>query len=43
VARALRLRAGLRPVAILPVGWPAETPAPTPRRALSDLVREHAA
>jgi nitroreductase len=43
VARVLRLRAGLRPVAILPVGWPAETPAPTPRRALSDLVREHAA
>lgn len=43
VARILGLRAGLRPVAILPVGWPAETPAPTPRRPLSDLVREHAA
>ncbi len=41
VARILGLRSGLRPVAILPVGWPAESPPPTPRRTLSDLVREH--
>jgi len=41
VARVLELRAGLRPIAMLPVGWPAETPPRTPRRALSDLVREH--
>ncbi len=31
---------GLRPVAILPVGYPAETPEPTPRRKLEDLVHK---
>ncbi len=28
------------PIAILPIGYPAEVPAPTPRRSLKDLVRE---
>lgn len=40
VAQLLGLRAGLRPIALLPVGWPAETPPRTPRRELSDLVHE---
>ena len=30
----------LLPVAILPVGYPAEEPEPTPRRSLADLVHE---
>lgn len=29
----------LRPVAILPIGYAAESPAPTPRRGVRDLVR----
>lgn len=41
IARLLGLRAGLRPIALLPVGWPAETPARTPRRELGDLAREY--
>ncbi len=41
IAKLLGLRAGLRPIALLPVGWPAETPARMPRRALSDLVRQY--
>jgi len=41
VVKVLHLRAGLRPIALLPVAWPAETPPRTPRRELSDLVREH--
>lgn len=40
VAGLLGLKPGLRPVAILPVGWPAETPPRTPRRTLDDLVHE---
>lgn len=36
----LGLKPGLRPVAILPVGWPAESPERTPRRGLAELVRE---
>ncbi len=40
VIRVLDLPDGLHPVAILPVGYPAESPAPTSRRPLSDLVRE---
>ena len=28
------------PIAILPIGYPAESPMPTPRRRLSELVRE---
>jgi nitroreductase len=41
VIRAAQLPAGQRPVAILPLGYPAEQPAPTPRRALADLVHRH--
>jgi nitroreductase len=36
----LGLPAGLRPIAIMPIGYPAETPTPTPRRSLADLVHE---
>lgn len=38
VARLLGLPPGLRPVALVPVGYPAETPAPRPRRPLSEIV-----
>jgi len=41
VATLLGLRGGLRPIALLPLGWPAEQPPRTPRRALSDIAREH--
>jgi nitroreductase len=40
VRAALDLQEGWLPVAILPVGYPAEAPPPTPRRDLSDLVHE---
>jgi nitroreductase len=30
----------LLPVAILPIGYPAEEPEPTPRRSLADLVHD---
>jgi nitroreductase len=39
VARVIGAPAGFRAVALLPVGYPAEAPAPTPRRPLSELVR----
>jgi len=39
-ARVLSLPPGERPVAMLPVGYAAETPARTSRRPLADLVRE---
>ena len=35
---ALRLPEGQRPLVILPVGKPAESPAPTPRRNLDELI-----
>jgi nitroreductase len=38
VSRALRLPRGVRPVAIVPVGYPAERPTTTPRRPLHTLV-----
>ncbi len=38
VSKALRLPAGLLPVAMLPVGYAAEHPAAAPRRPLDDLV-----
>jgi nitroreductase len=41
VSKVLGPRPDLRPVAMLPVGWPAETPRRTPRRALDSLVHEH--
>lgn len=43
VAAALRLPPAHRPVAILPIGYPAENPPPTPRRTLTDLVQERSA
>ncbi len=38
VVRALRLPKGLRPVALLPLGWPAEAPGPTTRRPLGETM-----
>ncbi len=38
VSRQLQLPAHLDPVAILSVGYPAELPAPTPRRRLDEIV-----
>jgi len=40
VRKVIGAREGEIPVAILPVGYAAETPHPTPRRRLKDLVRE---
>jgi nitroreductase len=40
VCRALNAPPGLRPSSLLVIGHPAETPEPTPRRALDDLVRQ---
>jgi len=40
VARAVGVEPPVRPVAILPIGYPAEHPGPSPRRDLNDLVRE---
>lgn len=41
VARAADLPADQRPVAMLPIGYPAETPPRTPRRGLAELVHRH--
>lgn len=38
VAQMLGLEAGVRPVAMLAVGYPAELPEPTPRRKMNDIV-----
>lgn len=35
----LKAQPDWRPVALLPLGYPAEAPAPTPRRALEDLAQ----
>jgi len=40
VSTALNLPSGWLPVAILPIGYPAEVPRQTPRRKLDDLVHE---
>jgi nitroreductase len=40
VRRAIRGSEDIVPVAILPIGDPAETPEPTSRRAFGDLVHE---
>lgn len=40
VRRAIGAPEGHQPVAILPIGYPAEQPAAAPRRALKDLVHE---
>lgn len=39
LANHFQLEAGLRPVAILAVGYPAELPEPTPRRHLDEMVQ----
>lgn len=39
VRRALSIRRELVPIALLPIGYAAESPEITPRRALDDLVR----
>ena len=41
ISKLLELRAELRPVAMLPVGWPNETPPRLPRRALGEIAREY--
>ena len=40
VARALRLPAHVLPVAIIPVGWPGESPRPRRRRALPAVLHD---
>lgn len=40
VARAIGAPQGILPVAVLPIGYPAEEPEPTPRRQLQELVHE---
>ena len=40
VREVLKLEGDLWPVAFLPLGHPAETPAPKPRRPLQDIVHE---
>lgn len=40
VCRAVRAPRGLRPMAVLPIGHPAESPARPPRRSLKSLVRQ---
>lgn len=40
VARALELPGTLRPVALIPVGYPDETPAPPPRKRPEEIVRK---
>jgi nitroreductase len=38
IARMLDLEPGLRPIALLSVGYPAELPEPSPRRPLNEVV-----
>lgn len=40
VKKVLNLEDHLRPVALLPVGYPAETPSPKPRRSLTEISRK---
>ena len=40
VGQALSIRHDWQPVAILPIGYAAESPAPTPRRSLNDVVHK---
>lgn len=39
IARSLNLAAGIVPVALLSIGYPAELPEPTPRRRLDEMVK----
>jgi len=38
VSKALKIPSGVRPVAIVPVGYPAEKASPRPRRPLSEII-----
>ena len=38
VAEVIKAPWGVRPIAIVPVGYPAETPRPPPRRRLRDII-----
>lgn len=40
VSRILKLTGDDRPLALLPIGYPAESPQPTPRRSLADLAHD---
>lgn len=40
VSRVLNVKPPLRPVALLPIGYPAESPPPRPRRPIRDIVHE---
>jgi nitroreductase len=42
VARVMQLPHGLRPVAVLPIGYPAESPPRTPRRPSGEIITEFA-
>jgi len=41
IADVIRVPSEVRPVAIIPLGRPAEDPSPPPRRPLSDIVHEN--
>ena len=38
VKKLLKIPDGIRPVALIPVGYPAEQPSPRPRRPLSEII-----
>lgn len=40
VSRILNLASHLRPIAILPIGYPAEQPLPPPRRSIKEISRK---
>ena len=40
VSRILKAKPDWRPVALLPLGYPAESPEPTPRRPLEELAKD---
>ncbi len=40
VAEAIGAQEGIRPMAMVPIGRPAEEPKPTPRRSLDEIVHE---
>lgn len=40
VSRILNLPSHLRPIAILPIGYPAESPSPPPRRSIKEISKK---
>ena len=40
VRKVLKVSRGMRPIAIVPVGYPAESPPPRPRRRLSEVIHK---